>query len=64
MKLELTCMKKSKYFMETAHLYSKNVKHSGMRIVGMLTFSTGMPTLKDTKMLVDLHIKWLLQLLK
>jgi hypothetical protein len=49
--------------MKTAHLHSKNVKHAGMRIAGMDMFSTGMPTLKE-KMLVGLHIKWLLQLLK
>jgi hypothetical protein len=51
--------------MKTAHLHSKNVKkHPGMRVAGMHTFSTGMPMLKDTKMLVGLCIKWLLQLLK
>jgi len=55
---------KSKYFMKTAHLHSKNVKHSGMRIAGMHMFSAGMPMLKDTKLLVGLHINWFLQLLK
>jgi hypothetical protein len=50
--------------MNTAYLHSKNVKHSEMRIAGMHMFSTRMPTLTDTKMLVGLHIQWLLELLK
>jgi hypothetical protein len=50
--------------MKTAHLHSKNVKHSGVRIAGMHTFSTEMPVLNDTEMLVGLHMKLLLQLLK
>jgi hypothetical protein len=43
--------------MKIAYLHSKNVKHSGMRIAGMHTFSTGMPMLKETNVLVGLHIK-------
>jgi hypothetical protein len=50
--------------MKTAHLHSKNVRHSGTRIAGTHTFSTGLPTLKDKKLLVGFHIKWSLQLLK